>query len=96
MKRGVQIVSYFSLPTDLAAEMRDWPEFRSGADYDVDLWDDSTGEAVTVRLIARSEEESSYVTVTSIGDGPLFERVLGRVVYSLSAHSDNLMVDRTA
>ena len=96
MKREVQILSYFSLPTDLAAEMRDWPEFIGGAEYAVDLRDDSTAESVTVRLIAPSEEESSYVTVTGIGAGRLFERVLGRVVYALSAHSDNLMVDRTA
>jgi len=29
-KREVHIISYFSLPTDLAASMRDWPEFKGG------------------------------------------------------------------
>jgi len=37
MKRDIHIVSYFSLPTDLAGEMRDWPEFVAGQEYSVDL-----------------------------------------------------------
>ena len=30
MSRKVHILSYFSLPTDLAAQMRDWKEFVAG------------------------------------------------------------------
>jgi len=37
MKREIHSVSYFSLPTDLAGEMRDWPEFVAGQEYSVDL-----------------------------------------------------------
>ncbi len=35
--REVHILSYFSLPTDLAATFSEWPEYRSGASYSVDL-----------------------------------------------------------
>ena len=37
MKPRIRIVSCFSIPTDLAGAMRDWPEFVRGSDYDVDL-----------------------------------------------------------
>ena len=95
MKREVHVLSYFSLPTDLAAEMRDWPEFVGGVDYTADLRDHASGETVSVRL-ATVEDESPYIIVAGSGSGALFDRVLGRVIYALSAHSDNLMVDRTA
>ncbi len=36
-QREVHIISYFSLPTDLADAMRSWPEFVSGKDYSVQL-----------------------------------------------------------
>ena len=36
-KRAVNIDSYFSLPTDLAAEMRSWEEFVTGSEYNVTL-----------------------------------------------------------
>jgi len=88
-KRAVQIVSYFSLPTDLAAEMRTWPEFVSGDGYNVRLA--SQTESVEVELIGREER---HVAVRGSGPGELFDRVLGRVVHALAAHSDNLMVDR--
>ena len=88
-KREVQIVSYFSLPTDLAAEMRDWPEFVSGEGYSVRLA--SQAESVEVELI---EGEEQHVAVRGSGHGELFDRVLGRVVHALASHSDNLMVDR--
>ena len=48
-KREVHIVSYFSLPTDLAGSMRDWAAFRGGEEYSVDL-QSIDGESVTVRL----------------------------------------------
>jgi hypothetical protein len=90
--REVHILSYFTLSTDLAAEMRLWREFISGEGYTVHLKSES--EAVDVSLEKRQDE--SFVQVRGTGTGPLFERVLGCVVYALGAHSDNLMVDRIA
>ena len=92
MSREVHIVSYFSLPTDLAAEMREWPEFVTGQEYSVGLRSPVSGEAVSVRYIDDGEER--YVAVTGASEGALFDRVLGKVVYALAACSDNLMVDR--
>lgn len=89
-KREVHIVSYFSLPTDLAASMRDWPEFRGGEEYSVNLGSPD-GEVVTVR---RESGDDEYVSVVGVGHGHLFDRVLGRVMHALAAHSDNLMVYR--
>ena len=94
MSREVHINSYFSLPTDLAAEMRGWPEFVTGQEYSVDLRGPDSRETVSVRLVKDGEDR--YVSVSGIGTGPLFDRVLGRVTYALAAHSDNLMVDRYA
>jgi hypothetical protein len=88
----IHIQSYFSLPTDLAAEMRDWPEFVDGNGYSVDLRDAETGEGVTVRLV--DDEERPYVAVVSRASGSLFDRAVGRVVCALSNHSDNILVDR--
>ena len=90
MKRETHIISYFSLPTDLAGEMRDWPEFVSGQDYSVDL--KSSAETVSVRFVEDGEEH--YVLVSGDGAGTLFDRVLGRVIYALADHSDNLMICR--
>ena len=92
MKRETHIISYFSLPTDLAGEMRDWPEFISGLDYSVDLKSSDSSETVSVRFVEDGEEH--FVSVSGTGAGLLFDRVLGRVVYALAAHSDNLMIDR--
>ncbi len=36
------------------------------------------------------------VSVMSLNAGPLFDRVLGKVIYALSEHSDDLMVERYA
>jgi hypothetical protein len=94
MKREVHIISYFSLPTDLAVEMRDWPEFVAGQEYSVDLKSPTSEEAVCVRYVEDGEEH--YVAVSSSGTGTLFDRVLGRVIYALAAHSDNLMIARYA
>lgn len=90
MKREAHIISYFSFPTDLAQEMRDWPEFVSGQEYWVDL--KSQDEAVSVRYVEDGDER--YVCVSGDGAGTLFDRVLGRVIYALAAHSDNLMINR--
>ena len=87
MKR-IRIDSYFSLPTDLAQEMRDWPEFVRGQDYSVDLRDAATGEVVSVKYL----EKDDYVIVEADRSGALYDRVVGRVVCALSKHSDNLMV----
>jgi hypothetical protein len=94
MNREVRIFSYFSVPTDLAAEMRGWPEFIAGQEYSVDLKSPDSSEAVTVRFVTDGDER--YVAVCGSGAGPLFDRALGRVIYALSAHSDNLVVERQA
>ena len=92
MKRETHIISYFSLPTDLASEMRGWPEFVSGQDYSVDLKSSDSSETVSVRLV--EDSEAHFVSVSGTGPGLLFDRVLGRVVYALAAHTDTLMIDR--
>ena len=56
MKRETHIISYFSLPTDLAGELRDWPEFVSGHEYSVDL--KSPSESVSVRYVEDGEEHT--------------------------------------
>ena len=78
MRRETHIISYFSLPTDLAGEMRDWPEFVSGQDYSVDLKSSDSSETVSVRFVEDGEER--FVSVSGTGAGLLFDRVLGRVV----------------
>jgi hypothetical protein len=93
MSAEVHITSHFSLPTDLAGDMAAWPEFVSGQGYSVDLRSPTGGESVAVRFFERGDD-FSYVAVRSSQPGPLFDRVLGRVVYLLAAHSDNLMIDR--
>jgi hypothetical protein len=90
--REVHILSYFSLDTDLAAEMRSWAEFVSGEGFNVRLA--SCSEAIEVQL--EKEDEQKYVAVRGSGKGELFDRVLGRVIHALAAHSDNLMVDRVS
>jgi hypothetical protein len=90
-ERELHIVSYFSFPTDLAAEMRSWSEFVSGDGYNVRLA--SATESVEVEFI---EGELPYVAVRGSGLGELFDRVLGRVIHALAAHSDNLMVNRVS
>lgn len=91
MKR-IQIISYFSLPTDLAEQMRGWPEFVAGDGYSVDLKDTASGEVVSVRYV--DGDEDCYVTVETSSAGTLFDRALGRVVSALAAHSDNLLVSK--
>ena len=88
----LRIGSYFSIETDLTGEMRSWPEFVSGNGYDVDLRAPSTGESVSVRYVESGEEAHVYIT----GEGSLFDRVAGRVVHAMSAHSDLLWINRHA
>ena len=95
MKREIHIRSYFSLPTDLANEMSGWPEFVSGEGYSVELANSATRETVNVKL-AEDAEEGRFVAVSAENAGPLFDRVLGRTIYALSQHSDDLMVDKHA
>ena len=89
----LRITSYFSIETDLAGEMRLWPEFVSGHGYDVDLKDSASGERVTVRYVER--DENGVVQIAGSGEGWLFDRVAGRVIHAMAAHSDHLMVDRS-
>ena len=90
--REVEIVSYFSLETDLAAEFRSFSEFVSGDGYRVALRSES--ERVEVGL--DNDKQPSFVFVRGDGTGTLFERVVGRTVYALAAHSDNLQVGRVS
>ncbi len=92
MKRETHIRSYFSLPTDLAGEMRNWPEFVSGQDYTVDLKSSDSSEIVSIRFVEDGDER--FVSVSGAGTGLLFDLVLGRVIYALAGHSDDLMVER--
>ncbi len=93
MTNRVQIVSYFSIPTDLANEMRDWEEFVSGEGYTVDLMNPKTGEIVTVRYIEK-ENDFDYVIIKSNSPSELFDKVVGRAIRALIMHSDNLMICR--
>lgn len=89
MKPRLRIVSYFSRPTDLANEMRGWPEFVTGRDYDVELR--STGECVATRFVD-SEDQPPHVLIYSSGSGALLDRVAGCAIRALSADSDYVMV----
>jgi hypothetical protein len=90
--RQARIDSYFTFPTDLAAEMRVWPEFEFGEGYDVEF--NSAAEHVTVKLVSETDEDSRYVLVRGTGLGSLFHRVLGSVAFAMAAHSDYVMVMR--
>jgi hypothetical protein len=84
--REVRIDSYFSLPTDLAAEMGSWPEFVSGTEYTTTLR--SEGELVETSL--QEDEGSHFVRVRGSGHGNLFFKVLGITLYALAGHSDDV------
>ena len=92
MNDEITIRSYFSLPTDLAEEMAEWPEFIGGKEYAVDLRDTGTGEGVIVRLI-ESKEERPYISIKGRRKSSLFDKVVGRVIWALSQNSDDLIVD---
>ncbi|HEU4767601.1 MAG TPA: hypothetical protein VFS77_09505 [Pyrinomonadaceae bacterium] len=89
--KQIRIRSYFSIPTDLAEEMRHWSEFVSGQDYSVDLSDSASGDAVSVRYVEVDEDD--YVTIEAANSSLLFDKVVGRVICALAAHSDNLMIN---
>jgi hypothetical protein len=80
------------MPTDLAAEMRHWPEFVSGDGYTVHLRDAGTGVEVSVQMVER-DDDFPTVIVEGVSRSPLFDRTVGRVIQALSEHSDDLQVD---
>ena len=91
----LRIDSYFSLETDLAGEMRNWPEFIEGMGYSVDLEDKVTDESVSVRLIEPdTDDDHSHIQIRSNKYGALFERVVGRTVFAMSANTDDLRLMR--
>ncbi len=90
----VHIISYLSLETDLAAECARGRSSDPGRGYSVELASTDSRETVFVSLVEGPPRESAYVRAMSSAPGDLFDRVLGRVTYSLAAHSDNLMIDR--
>jgi len=90
VKRSVRIGSYFCFPVDLAAEMSSWPEFISGKGYSVTL----TTNSESVSTSFEYDEEHRYVSVHGEGDGELFLRVLGIVVWALSSASEDVLVTR--
>ncbi len=89
--KKVRIESYFSLPTDLAAEFRGWSEFVAGDGYNVELRD-LGGRSVIIRY--SETEDAPELTLESSDEGALFARVLGHAVYALSAHSDTVCIHR--
>ena len=88
--RTARIDSYFSLPTDLANEMREWSSYVSGSGYDVLLR--SEQETVDIRFVPASSEDAQHVVVSGNGTGELFSQALGAAVYALAAQSDNVNV----
>jgi hypothetical protein len=91
-RRVAQGDSYFSLPTDLATELRSRHEFVEGAGYAAEM--KGSHERVSVCHRPAADEDAAYVLVIGEGCGDLFDRVLGRVVFALSAHSDSVWVSR--
>lgn len=90
MNAVARIDSYFSLPTDLAAAMRAWPEFVSGDGYQVELR--GADGRVSVGLVPARDDDCQHVLVHGEKEGRLFHSVLGQVPYALAAHSDNITV----
>ena len=92
MKQEIIIWSLLRKPVDLAAELRDWPEFVEGESYSVDFEDKKTDEIVTVRYI--EDWDGDYLSIESTAPGTLFDRVVGRVIRVLSMQSGYLKVRR--
>lgn len=88
----MRIYSYFSIPTDLAAAMRDWPEFVSGEEYSVKLKDPITLEHVIVQPVFE-EDGAPYLSLIGDRKSKLFEKVVGRVILELQPHTDNLRIE---
>jgi hypothetical protein len=93
MTQEILIWSFFREPVDLAAELRDWPEFVAGDGYTVDLEDRLTGETVAIRYVDEWDDE--HLTIKSTLPGALFDRVVGCVIRILSMQSGYLKVRRT-
>ena len=93
MREQIHIATYDSIPTDLAAEMRTWPEFLSGEGYVVKLRDEKTSDDVSVWM---SDDPADFPTVIVEGRPrtSLFDKVVGRVIQALAEHSDDLRVCR--
>ena len=91
-QRIARIDSYFSLPTDLASEMKDWNSYVSGSEYAVSLR--TADETVDIRLVPAQNDDTQHVVVHGTGDGLLFSHALGAAIYALTAHSDNVSVCR--
>ncbi len=87
-----RIDSYFSLPTDLAAQARSWPEFVQGSEYSVDFANED--DAVTVRLVPQADDDCDHIVVRARHESRLFHAVLGFVSFALAAHSDNVQVSK--
>ncbi|MDR3479895.1 MAG: hypothetical protein P4L91_04200 [Burkholderiaceae bacterium] len=85
-KREVRIDSYFSLETDLAAEMQSWPEFVNGEGYNVTLKSDTEEVSTTLE----HNEDQPIVVVRGRGDGQLFNSVLGATLFAMAGNSDDL------
>lgn len=86
LKREVYMDSHFSLPTDLAAEMKSWPEFVSGSEYTTSL---QSGEERVATSLAY-DEGRPFVLVRGSGNGVLFFKVLGMALYALAGSSDDV------
>lgn len=89
---SARIDSYFSLPTDLAAQVMAWPEFVRGENYHVEF--SNAEDEVVVELIPAHEDDCDHVVVRAGKESRLFHFVLGFVSYALAAHSDNLQLTR--
>jgi hypothetical protein len=85
MKPRALIFSHWTSETDLAALLRDWPEFASGEGYTVDLHCATSGDGVEIRLV--HEEDDRWLLVASTNTGGLFERALGRVALEMARTS---------
>ena len=89
MPEQLFILSYLSLPTDLAAEMHAWPEFVSGEGYAVELRGSTPEDSVSVQMDA--EQCVVFFSASSL---LFFVCVVGRVVHSLSARTESLLIRR--
>ncbi len=91
MSVQIFVLSYLSRPTDLAAEMCAWPEFISGEGYSVELRGSTPEDVVGVGMNADRE-----VVVSAPVASLLFDRVVGRVVYALSADTESMLIRRAS
>ncbi|HUF05522.1 MAG TPA: barstar family protein [Aridibacter sp.] len=83
------IVTYDSIPTDLASELRNWPEFVDGRRDQVLL---SSGEEEANSWKVHDPGGFPTIVCEGLSRSPLLDKLLGRVIQALAEHSDNLMV----